>query len=339
MSKENIDVSITDVKSQSELDVQIGGSHYKAGSIQPVQFIEANNLGFLEGCVVKRITRHNRDGGKGRQDIEKAIHELRLLLELRYPKPAEPPCTLKVNIDPSATPRDGESPAGALRKAAFEFMTGSDIHTFSDAEIYKRKIIIKDFLEEYSVRKFSDIRSSDIDVVLQKLKQANDLLANGAAQVAIHYDPWFASDTNGIYLTWTEPKTDSPNAETDSGNEKFQATEPKCEADPYKAAAPFFKPNPDDVERKLRMPAELGMGYGLGIKDPAKTDSPNPGPPAAEPKWKAGDRAMWQGIEIVLRSDGGLVEAASEYRYIEDKKGYVAIVHTSMLSPIPSSED
>lgn len=68
------------------LDRQIGGGHYRASSIQPVQYIEANSLGFLEGCVVKRITRHNRDGGKGRQDIEKAIHELQLLLELRYPE-------------------------------------------------------------------------------------------------------------------------------------------------------------------------------------------------------------------------------------------------------------
>ncbi|WP_401733469.1 hypothetical protein [Stenotrophomonas muris] len=68
----------------SALDTQIGGSHYREGGIQPVQYIEANQLGFLEGCVVKRLTRHNRHTGKGRQDIEKAIHELQLLLELRY---------------------------------------------------------------------------------------------------------------------------------------------------------------------------------------------------------------------------------------------------------------
>ncbi|MHC2115347.1 hypothetical protein ACYPJF_07570 [Stenotrophomonas geniculata] len=68
----------------SALDTQIGGSHYREGGIQPVQYIEANQLGFLEGCVVKRLTRHNRATGKGRQDIEKAIHELQLLLELRY---------------------------------------------------------------------------------------------------------------------------------------------------------------------------------------------------------------------------------------------------------------
>jgi hypothetical protein len=70
----------------SALDTQVGGDHYRDGGIQPVQYIEANNLGFLEGCVIKRVTRHDREGGKGRQDIEKAIHELQLLLELRYPK-------------------------------------------------------------------------------------------------------------------------------------------------------------------------------------------------------------------------------------------------------------
>lgn len=68
----------------SALSVQIGGSHYKDCAIQPVEFIEANNLQFLEGCIIKRVTRHNKSTGKGRQDIEKAIHELQLLLELRY---------------------------------------------------------------------------------------------------------------------------------------------------------------------------------------------------------------------------------------------------------------
>lgn len=73
----------------SALDRQVGGGHYREGAIQPVQYIEANSLRFLEGCVVKRVTRHDREGGKGRLDIEKAIHELQLLLELRYPEPAQ----------------------------------------------------------------------------------------------------------------------------------------------------------------------------------------------------------------------------------------------------------
>lgn len=69
----------------SALTTQVGGDHYKTAKIQPVEYIEANGLPFLEGCVIKRVTRHEKPTGKGRQDIEKAIHELQLLLELRYP--------------------------------------------------------------------------------------------------------------------------------------------------------------------------------------------------------------------------------------------------------------
>lgn len=67
----------------SPLESQIGGSHYKDLKIQPVEFIHANKLNFLEGCVVKRLCRHRRKNGK--EDLEKAIHEIRLLIELEYP--------------------------------------------------------------------------------------------------------------------------------------------------------------------------------------------------------------------------------------------------------------
>lgn len=68
------------------LTTQVGGDHYRRLAIQPAEFSERNGLGFLEGCVVKRVVRHSR-GGKGRQDIEKAIHELQLILAMHYPEP------------------------------------------------------------------------------------------------------------------------------------------------------------------------------------------------------------------------------------------------------------
>jgi hypothetical protein len=68
----------------SALDTQIGGNHYKNNKIQPVQYSEANNLPFLEGSVVKRITRHDKPTGKGVEDLRKIIHEVELILELRY---------------------------------------------------------------------------------------------------------------------------------------------------------------------------------------------------------------------------------------------------------------
>lgn len=66
----------------SALDVQEGGGHYKDLKIQPVEYIHANNLPFIEGCVVKYVTRHRAKNGA--QDIKKAIHFLNLLLELEY---------------------------------------------------------------------------------------------------------------------------------------------------------------------------------------------------------------------------------------------------------------
>lgn len=85
----------------SALDTQVGGSHYKDCAIQPIQYIEANNLKFLEACVIKRCTRHDKPTGKGRQDIEKAIHELQLLLDMRYPVEvkAEPLTAEELNFD------------------------------------------------------------------------------------------------------------------------------------------------------------------------------------------------------------------------------------------------
>lgn len=81
----------------SALEKQEGGSHYKDCAIQPVQYIEANKIQFLEGCVIKRCTRHDKPTGKGRQDIEKAIHELQLLLELRYG--AKKAVEIKVSVE------------------------------------------------------------------------------------------------------------------------------------------------------------------------------------------------------------------------------------------------
>jgi hypothetical protein len=62
-------------------DQQVGGTHYQ-GDIQPLEYIRANGLNYEEGNVVKYVTRHRKKNGK--QDIEKAIHYLQLLLEYEY---------------------------------------------------------------------------------------------------------------------------------------------------------------------------------------------------------------------------------------------------------------
>lgn len=62
------------------LATQVGGAHYKDMEIQPVEFITKNGLGFLEGCVIKRVCRWKAKDGV--QDLRKAIHEIELLIEM-----------------------------------------------------------------------------------------------------------------------------------------------------------------------------------------------------------------------------------------------------------------
>ena len=63
-------------------DEQVGGSHYKDCVIQPIDYIVKNKLDFLEGNVVKYITRHKEKDGP--EDIKKVIHYAQLILELTY---------------------------------------------------------------------------------------------------------------------------------------------------------------------------------------------------------------------------------------------------------------
>jgi hypothetical protein len=59
---------------------QIGGTHYAENAIQPWDFIIANNLGYLEGNIIKYTTRWRRKGGV--DDLRKVIHYAEKLIEV-----------------------------------------------------------------------------------------------------------------------------------------------------------------------------------------------------------------------------------------------------------------
>jgi hypothetical protein len=61
---------------------QVGGDHYKQLKIQPVEYIYANKLDFLQGNIIKYVTRFRNKNGK--VDLEKARHCIDLLIELEY---------------------------------------------------------------------------------------------------------------------------------------------------------------------------------------------------------------------------------------------------------------
>lgn len=71
---------------QSALDRQVGGSHYKGFTIQPVEFSERNGLTFIEGNIIKYICRYRQDGGEGVKDLRKVIDYVEKLIEMRYPE-------------------------------------------------------------------------------------------------------------------------------------------------------------------------------------------------------------------------------------------------------------
>jgi hypothetical protein len=61
-------------------DNQVNGTHYKDKAIQPWDFIAGNDMGYLEGNVVKYVSRWRDKGGV--QDLEKARHYLDKLIEV-----------------------------------------------------------------------------------------------------------------------------------------------------------------------------------------------------------------------------------------------------------------
>jgi hypothetical protein len=71
-----------EIEEESALSTQVGGSHYRNMKIQPAEYNHANGIGHLAGDAIAYISRYKSKNG--RQDLEKAIHSLQLLIQLEY---------------------------------------------------------------------------------------------------------------------------------------------------------------------------------------------------------------------------------------------------------------
>lgn len=70
------------------LDVQAGGSHYKDGGIQPLEFYNANpQLNFQQCNMIKYAYRHKDKNRE--QDLLKVIHYALLEVGFQYPDKLE----------------------------------------------------------------------------------------------------------------------------------------------------------------------------------------------------------------------------------------------------------
>lgn len=66
------------------LNSQVGGSHYKNMAIQPIVFITAIKAPFIEGSIIKYVSRYKNKNGV--EDLKKCIHFAKLATELNKQK-------------------------------------------------------------------------------------------------------------------------------------------------------------------------------------------------------------------------------------------------------------
>lgn len=63
------------------LETQVGGNHYKDMPMQPMELIAALRCSFIQGCIIKYISRYKYKNKA--QDIKKCIHYAQLAIELK----------------------------------------------------------------------------------------------------------------------------------------------------------------------------------------------------------------------------------------------------------------
>ena len=73
-----------DFEVKNPLKEQVGGDHYSKLEIQPAVYSQRNKLSYLQGTVIKYVTRYKDKGGI--EDLYKAIHSIKLLIELEDKK-------------------------------------------------------------------------------------------------------------------------------------------------------------------------------------------------------------------------------------------------------------
>lgn len=65
----------------SKPKAQVGGTHYSDLAIEPIQFIETNQLGYHEGNVVKYVSRWRSKNGL--EDLKKAKWYIERLITIQ----------------------------------------------------------------------------------------------------------------------------------------------------------------------------------------------------------------------------------------------------------------
>lgn len=67
---------------EQETSKQVGGTHYSDMNMQPIEFITANNMDFIDGNIVKYASRHRKKNKD--EDLKKVVHYAILALKCDY---------------------------------------------------------------------------------------------------------------------------------------------------------------------------------------------------------------------------------------------------------------
>ena len=73
---------------QAALKEQSGGNHYLDNAIQPIEYIVANKLNFIDGNIVKYATRR-KEGETDEERYNKIIHYAKLGKEFKKENPKQ----------------------------------------------------------------------------------------------------------------------------------------------------------------------------------------------------------------------------------------------------------
>lgn len=128
---------------------EAGSAHYQAMKIQPIDYIEANQLGFHEGNVIKYVTRWRRVDGL--KDLEKAEWYVQRLIEKAKEEEATYPMQIvepppMITISPQEYQRTQSQLA--ILVTALEEMSDDHIEDMSWQEIQK---LAQKALEKFKV--------------------------------------------------------------------------------------------------------------------------------------------------------------------------------------------
>lgn len=63
------------------INFQVGGSHYKNLKMQPIELIVKLRCSFIQGNIIKYISRYKKK--KGLEDLDKCIHYAQLAIDLK----------------------------------------------------------------------------------------------------------------------------------------------------------------------------------------------------------------------------------------------------------------